>query len=517
MGKKDLRSGHFNSGISRRRFMCAGCAAAAGWLAGPKTLQAANSTGKMRIRVVYALHALKQPKPDWPNLGFDFAPVMESINNSLTNAFPDIEFLPATARGPADANKIVMGDLFSHVDGYLVYQMNTTNVVAPTFAATGKPVLFARLQYAGTGGFLTLNSLFRRGKARNVGFVCSSSMDDLIAAVKCFDLLKKGGSASDFVAATEKARKDRTPGPGDLACTADPLKTLAPEECLKKAKESRILAVGYPGVSLLSLPFIPVTKLEFAELDAAWQAANPDEAKTVAQGWQKRADKMEDVSLETLQSSAAMYLGMKGLLKKHGADAITVNCLNGFYGGKLHAYPCMGFFEFNNQGLVGACECDVKSAATMLMVNALTSGRPGYISDPELDTSQRQIIYAHCVASNRPFGPQGPANPFHIMTHSEDRKGASVRSLMPAGYMTTTLEFDPALKQILLHQAKTLGNDPDDRACRTKLVAEPVGDFEKLFTMWVPWGWHRVTVYGDLKEPLSALAERMGYQVVQEA
>ena len=42
----------------------------------------------------------------------------------------------------------------------------------------------------------------------------------------------------------------------------------------------------------------------------------------------------------------------------------------------------------------------------------MTQGRPGFISDPVIDTSKRQIIYAHCVASNRAFGP--------------DRRGQSV-------------------------------------------------------------------------------------------
>jgi len=55
-----------------------------------------------------------------------------------------------------------------------------------------------------------------------------------------------------------------------------------------------------------------------------------------------------------------------------------------------------------------------------------------------------------------------------------------------------------------------VANDPDDRACRTKLCAEPVGDIEKLFTMWDRWGWHRVTCYGDIKKPLFALAEAIG-------
>jgi len=212
-----------------------------------------------------------------------------------------------------------------------------------------------------------------------------------------------------------------------------------------------------------------------------------------------------------------MYLGMKAVLKKHGAVAITINCLGGFYGGHIHAYPCLGFHELNNEGLVGGCECDVRSTATMVAINALTQGRPGMISDPVIDTAKRQIIYAHCVASNKAFGPQGEANPFQILTHSEDRQGASVRSILPLGYMTTTLEINPGAKEILFHQGKAVGNDPDDRACRTKLCAEPVGDLEKLLTEWDRWGWHRVTFYGDLKEPVYALADAMKWKIVPEA
>jgi hypothetical protein len=35
--------------------------------------------------------------------------------------------------------------------------------------------------------------------------------------------------------------------------------------------------------------------------------------------------------------------------------------------------------------------------------------------------------------------------------------------------------------------------------------------------MWDTWGWHRVTFYGDLKEPVHALADRIGWSVVEEA
>jgi len=514
---RKVMAGSEKSGIGRRRFLAGGCAAAAGLWAAPGAGRSAGPVGKLRLKVVYALHAMVQPKPDWPNLGFDFAPVIERINAALAQAFPEVEFLPVTATGPRAAERILLEDAFSDIDGYIVYHMNAWKVVAPVLATARKPLLLADFNYAGSGGFLAFAALFTRTRNRRVGFVSSSDLDDLVAAVKCFERVKTGAT-SDFAAATAQVRRERTPAAGDLSVAPDPVSALDPEECLRELKGSKILAVGpnalTPAVSYMG---VPVKRVSFAELTAAWQAADRDRAGEVAQGWQRGAEAVEGVFFETLADSAAMYVGMKDLLQRHGADAITVNCLAGFYAGKIPAYPCLGFHELCNEGLVGACECDVRSTATMLMVKALTRGRPGYISDPVIDTSQRRIIYAHCVASNRPFGPAGPRNPYQILTHSEDRKGASVRSLLPAGYLTTTVEFDPRRREVLFHQAKTVGNDPEDRACRTKLVAEPVGDMEKLFTMWDRWGWHRVTVYGDLKEPVAALAEAMGYQVVTEA
>jgi len=167
--------------------------------------------------------------------------------------------------------------------------------------------------------------------------------------------------------------------------------------------------------------------------------------------------------------------------------------------GKTVGYNRMNGKDRKKQILRVAAGETGRASRIMLEVNALTGGRPGFISDPLLDTSTRRIVYAHCVASNRPFGPQGPANPFKILAHSEDRKGASVRSILPAGYMTRTLEIGLKRKEILFHQAKAVGNDLNDRVCRTKLVAEPIGDFEKLITFWDLWNGHRVMVYGDLK------------------
>ena len=64
--------------------------------------------------------------------------------------------------------------------------------------------------------------------------------------------------------------------------------------------------------------------------------------------------------------------------------------LGGFYGGKITAYPCRGFFQMNNDGYIGACESDLKSTISMLIMAYLT-GRPGFISDPVIDTCRTKL------------------------------------------------------------------------------------------------------------------------------
>jgi hypothetical protein len=516
--------GKDNRGVSRREFLtgCAVCAGAAGLTGAPSWLRGAvpgvSGRDKLRIRVVYALHTGVQDRPDWPNVGFDFRPVMERTTSELAKRLPDFEFLPATATGPEEAQKLFEADKAAPADGFIVCQLNCWNRVAQTFAASGRPVIYADFKYAGSGGFLVYTSGFLRAGAKNVGFVASSRIEDLAAAVRCFKDAVSAGPGYDFDSATARVRIAATPRPGDLACLPDPVKTLSPQETVRRMKASKILAVrddkNGPETTLMG---IPVIQVPFSVVNEAWAATDKDEARAIADRWMKTAALVEGVSRDELVNSAAMYLGQKAVLKAYGANAITINCLGGFYGGHIHAYPCLGFHELLNEGLVGACECDVPSTAAMVAVTTLSQGRPGYISDPVMDTANRRIIYAHCVASNRAFGPTGAANPFQILTHSEDRQGASVRSLLPAGYMTTTVEVSEARKEILLHRAKAVGNDPDDRACRTKLVAEPVGDFEKLFRMWDVWGWHRVTFYGDLEAPVRGLADALGWTVVVEA
>lgn len=504
--------------INRRDFII-GCAAISGVLIDESCqASAAQQPIKKRIRIIYSLHSLKQQGADWPNKGFDFEPVIDKTNKELKREFKNYEFLTSAANGEQQANKIIEEDKDKNIDGYIVFQMNCWNRVVQSVAKTSKPVLYVDFKYGGSGGFLTYTSTFIRQNVRNVGFISSPRTSDLIDAVKCFDAIQNPGDEQNFASLVAETRRRNTPLPQKMKFLPDNVQMPPIFDCLLAFKESKILAVNntQPGPAG-QIMGIPIVRVPFSELNDAYKNADRDEAKLIAAQWELGASKIEGVSWDTLKDSAAMYLAEKELLKKYHANAITINCLGGFYGGHISAYPCLGFHQLNNEAFVGGCECDIRSAATMLAFGILTNGRPGFISDPVIDTSKRQIIYAHCVASNKPFGPDGKKCPYQILTHSEDRQGASVRSIFPEGYMVTTIQISNDRKEILMHQGKAVGNDPDDRACRTKLVAEPIGDIEKLFTMWDPWGWHRVTFYGDLKYRVYELADTIGWKVIEEA
>jgi len=444
------------------------------------------------------------------------------MTGALSAGCPEMEFIPTMAAGPDQAQAVLEQDKSGKIDGYVVVQMNCWNAVVETLLTSGKPVLFADFLYGGSGGFLLQSSKFLQHGTKNFGFIGSSRFSDVVDAAQCFMDI---ANPNEFAAAVAKVRKTCTKPPGDQKCRPDALQLASPSEWKDKMKDSKILAVGdkrWRGpdevIEQLGVQLADVT---FAEVNDAWKTADKEECQRVADRWENRARKIFDVDRKELENSAAMYLAMKEVVKRHRADGIAINCLGGFYGNHIHAYPCLGFHELCNEGIVGACECDLVSATTMLALKNLTGGRTGFISDPVIDFAKRQIVYAHCVAHNRAFGPEGEENPVEILTHSEDRRGAAVRSLLPAGYMTSTVELGAYKrffrKEILFHRGKAVENIIVDRACRTKLAVEPDGDIERLMTQWDAYGWHRVTVYGDLKEPLSEIAKMLGWKFTEEA
>jgi hypothetical protein len=479
----------------------------------------------VKVRLVFAAFDEVQKRKTWPYIGFDFRPVMKNVTDALNAGVKGVKFVPGMAFDAKGSAAILAEDAKAgDVKGYLVIQMNSWPNALGGIAKAGKPTLFCSFPYSGIGGWDVQNAAMIRKGQKNYAFMSSLDFNDTIGAAKAFEKLKDG-TGDDFVKAATEYRLAHTPPETGIKPCEGPLDCLSPEETLAAVKGKKILSVEGCAKKvkdkILKDFGIIVEDVKFEELNAAWEKVPDALARAKVAEWKRTARKIVDVSDETLLGCAKQFYGMKEVLKAHNAVAISVNCLGGCYTGKLHAYPCLGFMELQDLGLFGTCENDIRSTTAMVVFGAMTKGRMGYISDPAVDSSRRAMIFAHCVATRKFLGVDDTPAPYEIETHSEDRQGASVRSIAPLNYPVTTVQFhffgDGGKGCALVQTGRTFSNDPDDRACRTKMVVEVTGDFERSYKLWDLWGWHRVTFLGDFKKDVEALAKKIGYRVIYES
>ena len=480
-----------------------------------------DKTGAVKVRLVFAAFDAVQKRKTWPHIGFDFRPVMKNVTDALNAGVKGVAFVPGMASDIATAKEIVAEDNASgDVKGYLVIQLNNWVRCISPIARTFKPLLFCSFPYSGIGGWDVDNSTLIERKWPNYAFMSSLDFNDTIGAARAFEKLKDG-TAEDFVKAATDYRLSHTPPESGVKPVEGPLDCLSPEETLAAVKGKKILSVqGFPAAQkaqILKDFGIVVEDLKFADLNAAWEKVPDAVAQVKVDEWKRTARKIGGITDTTLLGSAKMFYAMKQVLKDRGAVSVTIDCLGGCYKGKLKAYPCLGFMELQDIGLFGTCENDVRSTVAMIVFNAMTKGRMGYISDPAIDSSRRAMLFAHCVCTRKLLGVESEASPFEIETHCADREGASVRALAPRNYPVTSVQFDIGKRLIALQTGRSFSNDPDDRGCRTKMVVEVTGDFEKAYLQWDKFGWHRVTFLGDFKKDVEAFARKIGYTVVYES
>ena len=263
----------------------------------------------------------------------------------------------------------------------------------------------------------------------------------------------------------------------------------------------------------------------YADLKAAYEAADANEARRMADDFIQRAARVVEPSREEIAGSMRLYLGVMDLMRVEKANAITIDCLGGFGRGDLPAYPCIAFSRLNDAGQYGVCECDMESTMTQLLVTSF-SGKPGFVSDPVFDTSRNEVIHAHCVSATAMQGLGQPGAPYVVRTHLEDHKSVSVQVLLDGKGPVTVARFTGPAK-LLLSTGEACGNVDDERGCRTKLRTR-VSDARKFLRNYGMVNisgvrpsdtrdlLHRVVFYGDHTAMIERLGRLAGFQAIYE-
>ena len=475
--------------MNRRQFLGA-TAAAGSWLlgsGGPASLMAADAGAmppltapKVRIYTVYLGGAGAWPKPEFDTSAEKAK--FEKFLAGLKPKFPEVELVGGdlVMNAREAVSRISARD---DVAGVLCIHLGIRGDLAG-IVNCGKPVVVFSQPYSGHQ-WMHVSQAQREGK--RVALIASRDWRDLATAIA---LLKAVGQMrqSKILLASAKA------GPR----AKDIRERFGPE----------------------------VVEVATEQLIVAHKAVDETLATRIARDlFIKPAKKIVEPSRAEIVKSARMYLAMKQLMAKQGAQAIAVNCLGGIPI-QILGYPCLGFAQLNDEGFVGACEADLDSTLTMLLFT-YAFGKPGFITDPLFDISKNAVIHAHCVAATRMSGPGTPRAPFSIRTHRDDNRGASLEVDMRVGQEITCAKFidDEAM---LFSTGRIIEGKPrqfDDRGCRTQITVAVHGDAQKMMDNWsadmkkyrdIRTLLHRVVFYGDHSRPVHHLASLMGFKVIPE-
>lgn len=435
----------------------------------------------MNTRVKIVVSVENKDTPCWPCINHHYQKELDRVLKPIMEFNKDMAFDVVPYTDIQQAQDDYEEDLKKY-DGILLLLMTCWKKLDEFYcrqAENGIPVIVADVPFCGSGSALCVASPLIRKEKLPVPLISSLNYQDIAEAVRLFDVLHKMKATTILVVANQFNQQW--------------------EDAFTKTWGCR---------------FVDRTA---ADLLAYFERVPEQEAREVATRWIAEAEEVVEPTTEDIMESAKLHLAIKKLKEEVGANAVTVDCLILSYGNQYsehkHMYPCLSHYEMSKNGQVAVCESDLNSTVTSLITLYMT-GRPGYVSDPVIDTSSNQIVYCHCVACTKVFGKDDPRTcKYAIRSHAEDHLGASVQVHFPAGEKLTTLMVYPYNHMAAIHSAVSVGNVAVEEACRSKLAATT--NAEKLLENWAP-NWHRVTVFGDYRKQYMNLFKMKGLDVCEE-
>lgn len=312
---------------------------------------------------------------------------------------------------------------------------------------------------------------------------------------------------------------------------------------------------AYPGKLKESLG-VDISIVRSKEYYKQIGSVEKKEAERVADAWIKEAEAVIGVTRDDVIRSAGLYIALKKLMKKHHADAITLNSWALIPDGVIKAMPPLAEMELSKQLIPCCCESMINCLVTQ-MIGTYMTGRPGYAADimglsafppavPASEMPYNMLLLGHCYG---PINPHGKDRvPYTIRNHAyyelrwsrtdnpralwkkdqhlkankqlekENITLVAIRVKWPVDEAVTIVKTNIFDKQIEIYTGRTVdGNylyrDFDNRVCRTKMAISLDKPFKQRRRD--RWGCHRVVFYGHHKQKIKDFASLVGLEVME--
>ena len=238
-----------------------------------------------------------------------------------------------------------------------------------------------------------------------------------------------------------------------------------------------------------------------------------DEVKKRANAYLKNAKKVVQPTRADILDAARTYFALKRIIETEQADAVMMDCLPGLQKPRKHPPPCMGFMSLRDEGIPAGCQADLDATLTLMLVQQLF-GKPGFQQNSSMETEKNHYFGAHCTCPSKLSGPNGPAEPYILMSHAEAGWGCVPRVLWRKGQEVTMALYlcSEEKPKMYIYSGKVVGcpDIPPAGGCRTN-VEITINEVEDVYDVK---GMHQVIFYGNHAKELRTFCQLYGIEAI---
>jgi L-fucose isomerase-like protein len=170
--------------------------------------------------------------------------------------------------------------------------------------------------------------------------------------------------------------------------------------------------------------------------------------------------KQKKFSAEELTKALNIYGALCQLKDGYQLNGLTVRCFDLLE--PLQSTGCIGLALLNAQGIPSACEGDVPSLITMLILQQLV-GEAGFMVNPSrINIFDNSMVVAHCTL------PINMGTEYKLKTHFESGIGVAVDGQLPEG-KAMMFKVDADLNRYFLSEIEIVDNLSRPDLCRTQI------------------------------------------------
>lgn len=207
--------------------------------------------------------------------------------------------------------------------------------------------------------------------------------------------------------------------------------------------------------------------------------------------------------LAELRAACRMGAALLTLLERHGASGAALACFDLI--AKTATSACLAASYINGETpYFMACEGDLDSAVTMLLLRAVTDAAP-FMANPSLGRDGT-VSFSHCTA---PLCAVGGRSAYTLLCHHETGKSISPAVSLPEGAEVTLVRYGSVQNRLTLSLGTTVTNRVEP-TCRTRVTVRPQDLAHYLDTVL---GCHQVLVFAPVADRVAMLARMLGVEV----